>query len=60
MTAMTPLLQGQQCQLDDYASLTMAETPSQQGQQLPLQQQQRCLRINVNNAILTRETMPLQ
>jgi hypothetical protein len=24
-----PLLQGQQCQLDDYASLTTAEMPSQ-------------------------------
>jgi hypothetical protein len=27
MTAMTPLLQGQQRQLDDYASLTAAEMP---------------------------------
>jgi hypothetical protein len=35
MTATTRLLQGQQRQLDDYAGLTAAETPSQQGQQLP-------------------------
>jgi hypothetical protein len=51
MTATTPFLQGQQHQLDDYASLTAAETPSQQGQQLPLQRWQRCLHINGNNAI---------
>jgi hypothetical protein len=51
MTATTPLLRGQQCQLDDYASLTAAETPSWQGQQSPLQQWQRCLHINGNNAI---------
>jgi hypothetical protein len=51
MTAITQLLQGQQRQLDDYASLTAAEAPSQQGQQLPLQRQQRCLHINGNNAI---------
>jgi hypothetical protein len=31
MMATTLLLQGQQCQLDDYASLTMAETPSIKG-----------------------------
>jgi hypothetical protein len=42
MMAMTPLLQGQQCQLDDYTRSTTAEMQSQQGQQLPLQQQQRC------------------
>jgi hypothetical protein len=51
MTATTPFLRGQQHQLDDYASLTVAETPSQQGQQLPLQRRQRCLHINGNNAI---------
>jgi hypothetical protein len=51
MTAMTRFLRGQQHQLDDYASLTAAETPSQQGQQLPSQQWQRCLHININNAI---------
>jgi hypothetical protein len=32
----------------------------QQGQQLPLQQQQRCLHINGNNAIVTRATTPSQ
>ncbi len=31
MTATTPLLQGQQHQLDDYASLTTAETPFDDG-----------------------------
>jgi hypothetical protein len=31
--------------------LTATETPSRQGQQLPLQRRQRCLHINVNNAI---------
>jgi hypothetical protein len=31
MTATTPLLRGQQHQLDDYATLTVAEMPSQQG-----------------------------
>jgi hypothetical protein len=51
MTATTPLLRGQQHQLDDYASLTAAETPSRQGQQSPSQQQLRCLHINGNNAI---------
>jgi hypothetical protein len=51
MTATTPLLRGQQHQLDDFASLTVAETPSRQGQQSPLQQRQRCLHINGNNAI---------
>jgi hypothetical protein len=40
MTATTPLLQGQQYQLNDYASLTMAELPLQQGRQLPLQRWQ--------------------
>jgi hypothetical protein len=35
MTATTQLLGGQERQLDDYASLTAAETPSQQGQQSP-------------------------
>jgi hypothetical protein len=35
MTATTQLLQGQQRQLDDYASLTAAETQLQQGQQSP-------------------------
>jgi hypothetical protein len=35
MAVTTPLLQGQQRQLDDYASLTAAETPSQQEQQSP-------------------------
>jgi hypothetical protein len=39
MMATTPFLQGQQHQLDDYASSKTAETPSQQGQQLLLQQQ---------------------
>jgi hypothetical protein len=51
MTATTPLLQGQQYQLNDYASLTAAETLSQQGQRLPLQRWQRCLHINGNNTI---------
>jgi hypothetical protein len=51
MTATTPFLRGQQHQLDDYASLIAAETPLQQGQQSPLQLQQRCLHINGNNAI---------
>jgi hypothetical protein len=51
MTATTPLLQGQQRQLDDYASLTAAEMPLQQGQRLPLQQWHRCLHTNGNNAI---------
>jgi hypothetical protein len=46
MTAMIPLLRGQQHQLDDYASLTALEMPSQQGQQSPLQRRQRCLHIN--------------
>jgi hypothetical protein len=46
MTATTSLLRGQQHQLDDYASLTAAETPSRQGQQSPSQQWQRCLHIN--------------
>jgi hypothetical protein len=52
MTTRTPLLLGWQHQLDDYASLTMAE--------MPLQQQQRRLHINGNNAITTRATTPLQ
>jgi hypothetical protein len=60
MMAMTPLLQGHHYQLDDYACSTTAEIASQQGQQLPLQRQQRCLRINGNNAITTRTTTPLQ
>jgi hypothetical protein len=51
MTAMTPLQRGQQHQLDDYASLTAAETPSRQGQKSPSQQWLRCLHINSNNAI---------
>jgi hypothetical protein len=51
MTAMTPFLSGQQHQLDDYASLTAAETPSRQGQQSPSQRRQRCLHINGNNSI---------
>jgi hypothetical protein len=46
MTATIPLLQGQQHQLDNYASLTALESPLGQGQQLPLQQWQRCLHIN--------------
>jgi hypothetical protein len=50
-TTSSLLLQGQQHQLDDYTSLTAAEMPSQQGQQLPLQQRQRRLHINSNNAI---------
>jgi hypothetical protein len=58
MMATTSLLQGQQRQLNDYASLTMAETPSQWGQQLSSQWQQRRLRINCNNAITTRATTP--
>ncbi len=37
MTVTNPLLEGQQHQLDDYASLTALETPLQQGQQLQLQ-----------------------
>jgi hypothetical protein len=60
MMATTPLLQGQQHQLNNYASSTRAEMPSQQGQQLPLQQQQRHMCINSNNAIATMATMPLQ
>jgi hypothetical protein len=51
MTATTPLLRGQQNQLDDYTSLTAAEMPLRQGEQSPLQQQKRCLQINGNNAI---------
>jgi hypothetical protein len=51
MRATTPFLRGQQHQLDDYASLTAAETPLQQGQQSPLQRWQRCLHINGNNTI---------
>jgi hypothetical protein len=51
MTATTPFLQAQLHQLDDYASLTAAETPLRQGQQLPSQRQQRCLHINGNNAV---------
>jgi hypothetical protein len=51
MTATTPLLRGQQHQLDDYTSLTAAEMPSRQGQQSPSQRRQRCLHINGNNAI---------
>ncbi len=43
-----------------YNSLTMAEMLSQQGQWLPLRQWQRHLRINGNNAIATRATMPSQ
>jgi hypothetical protein len=58
MMATTPLLQGQQRQLVAYASLTTAEMPSQQGQQLPSQQLQSCLHINGNNAIATRATKP--
>jgi hypothetical protein len=58
MMAMTLLLQGQWCQLNDYTSLTAAEMPSQQGQQLPSQWQQRRLHINDNNAIVTRATTP--
>jgi hypothetical protein len=46
MTAMTPLLRGQQHQLDNYASLIVLEMPLQQGQQSPLQRRQRCLHIN--------------
>jgi hypothetical protein len=38
MMATTPLLQGQQRQLDDYASLTATEMPSQCRQQSPLRQ----------------------
>jgi hypothetical protein len=37
----------------------MAEMPSQQGGQLPLQQWQRCLPINGNNTIATRASTPL-
>jgi hypothetical protein len=51
MAATTPLLWGQQHQLDDYAILTVADKPSQQGQELPSQWRQRCLHINGNNAI---------
>jgi hypothetical protein len=58
MTATTLLLRGQQCKLNDYASLITAETPLQQGWQLPLQQWQRCLHINGKNAIATREKTP--
>jgi hypothetical protein len=60
MMATTSLLQGGQHQLDDKASLTTAETPSQHRQQLQLQQRQRCLCINSNNTIATRETTLLQ
>jgi hypothetical protein len=56
--ATTPLLQGQQLQLDDYASSTMAEMPSRQGQQSPSRQPQRHLHINGNNTIMRRATMP--
>jgi hypothetical protein len=52
-------LQRQQCQRNDYASSTTAETPSQQGQQSPLQQRQGRLCNNGNNAIATRATTPL-
>jgi hypothetical protein len=51
MTATAPLLRGQQHQLDDYASFTVAETPLRQGQQSRSQWWQRCLHINGNNAI---------
>ncbi len=40
--------------LDDYASLTAAETPSGQGEQSPSQGHQRCLHINGNNAIKSK------
>jgi hypothetical protein len=59
MMVTTPLSWGQQHQLNDYTSLTKAEMPSQQEQQSALQWQQRCLRINSNNAIATRATTPL-
>jgi hypothetical protein len=39
MTAMTPLLQGHQGELNNNTSLTAEEMPLQHGQQLPLQQQ---------------------
>ncbi len=58
MTAMPPLLQGQQHQLDDYASLTMAKMPSWWGQHSPLQWWQRCPCIN-GSTITTRATMSL-
>jgi hypothetical protein len=57
---MTPLLWGQQHQLNDYASSTTAETLLQQGQQSPLQRWQRCLHINCNNTIITRAITSLR
>jgi hypothetical protein len=60
MTATIQLLRGWQRQLDNYASSITAEMPLQQGQQLQLQQWQRCLRINGNNAIAARATTSLQ
>ncbi len=60
MTATTPLLRGQQCQLNDYTSLTTAEMPLWQGRPFPSWWWQRCLHINGNNTIVTRATMPSQ
>jgi hypothetical protein len=57
-TSMMEMLPGQQCQLNDYASLTTAEMLSSQGQQSPLQRRQRCLRINSKNSIAMRATTP--
>jgi hypothetical protein len=60
---MMPLLQGQQCQLNngkDTCTTTMATTTLSWGRQLQSQQQQRCKRIDSNNAITTRASMPDQ
>ncbi len=60
-SAMTPLLQGQQCHLDNgkYAcALTLEITPLLWGQHFQSQQQQRRLCINGHNAIATRAMTP--
>ncbi len=59
--ATTPLLQGWQHQLDnskDACVLTMAMMPLSWGWQLQLWHWQRCLRIDRDNTIMTRATMP--
>jgi hypothetical protein len=56
-----PLLQGEWHQLDnskDACALIMATTPLSWGQQLQLQQWQKCLCIDSNNTITTMATMP--
>ncbi len=59
MPATTPMLQGEQCQLIDYARLTTAEMPLQQGLQLQSRQWQKRLCINSNSAFSTRAATPL-